>query len=51
MVAEEDEIVLLRSDGEQVMITTDVPGVIRELYVDAGLELLPGALIALIDED
>jgi len=50
MVAEEDEIVLLRSDGEQLMVTTDVPGVIRELYVDAGLELLPGALIALIDE-
>jgi pyruvate/2-oxoglutarate dehydrogenase complex dihydrolipoamide acyltransferase (E2) component len=50
MVAEEDEIVLLQSDTGPVMVTTDVPGVVRELYVEAGLTVGPGAVIALIDE-
>jgi multidrug efflux pump subunit AcrA (membrane-fusion protein) len=50
MVAEEDEIVLLQSDAGPVMVTTDVPGVVRELYVEAGLTVGPGAVVALIDE-
>ncbi len=50
MVAEDDEIVLLQSDGRPVMVVTDVPGVVRELYVEAGLVVGAGAVIALIDE-
>ena len=32
------------------MVVTDVPGVVRELYVEAGLPVTPGKVIALIDE-
>lgn len=50
MVAEEDEIVLLQSDVGPLMVVTDVPGVVRELYVEAGLTVGAGAVVALIDE-
>jgi multidrug efflux pump subunit AcrA (membrane-fusion protein) len=50
MVAEDDEIALLDSESGRVTITTDVPGVVRELYVEAGYSVTPGALVALIDE-
>jgi multidrug efflux pump subunit AcrA (membrane-fusion protein) len=50
MVAEDDEIVLLQSDSRSVMVVTDVPGVVRELYVEAGLVVGAGAVVALIDE-
>jgi biotin carboxyl carrier protein len=50
MVAEDDEIVLLQSDIGPVMVVTDVPGVVRELYVEAGLTIGAGAVVALIDE-
>ncbi len=50
MVAEDDEIVLLQSDTGPVMVVTDVPGVVRELYVEAGLTIGAGAVVALIDE-
>ena len=33
-----------------MVIVTDVPGVVRELYVEAGYSVTPGAVIALIDE-
>jgi multidrug efflux pump subunit AcrA (membrane-fusion protein) len=32
------------------MVVTDVPGVVRELYVEAGLVVGAGAVVALIDE-
>jgi biotin carboxyl carrier protein len=50
MVAEEDEIAVLQAESGRVVIVTDVPGVVRELYVEAGSPVTPGALIALIDE-
>jgi len=31
-------------------VVTDVPGVVRELYVEAGYSVTPGTVIALIDE-
>jgi acetyl-CoA carboxylase biotin carboxyl carrier protein len=50
MVAEDDEIALLDSETGRVMIVTEVPGVVRELYVEAGYSVTPGTVIALIDE-
>jgi biotin carboxyl carrier protein len=50
MVAEEDEIAMLETESGRVAILTDVPGVVRELYVEAGSPVTPGSLIALIDE-
>ena len=35
---------------DSVVIVTDVPGVVRELYVEAGYPVTPGKLVALIDE-
>jgi acetyl-CoA carboxylase biotin carboxyl carrier protein len=50
MVAEDDEIALLDSESGRVMIVTEVPGVVRELYVEAGYSVTPGTVVALIDE-
>ena len=50
MVAEDDEIALLDTESGRVTIVTDVPGVVRELYVEAGYPVTPGKVIALIDE-
>jgi biotin carboxyl carrier protein len=50
MVAEEDEIAMLEAESGRVVVLTDVPGVVRELYVEAGYSVTPGTLIALIDE-
>ena len=50
MVAEDDEIALLDTESGRVVVLTDVPGVVRELYVEAGYSVTPGAVIALIDE-
>ena len=50
MVAEDDEIALLETESGRVVVVTDVPGVVRELYVEAGYPVTPGGLIALIDE-
>jgi acetyl-CoA carboxylase biotin carboxyl carrier protein len=50
MVAEDDEIALLDSETGRVMIVTEVPGVVRELYVEAGYSVTPGTVVALIDE-
>ena len=43
MVAEDDAIA-------RVELTTDVPGVVRELYIERGQPVLRGEVIALIDE-
>jgi pyruvate/2-oxoglutarate dehydrogenase complex dihydrolipoamide acyltransferase (E2) component len=50
MVAEDDEIALLDTESGRVVVVTDVPGVVRELYVEAGYSVTPGKVIALIDE-
>jgi pyruvate/2-oxoglutarate dehydrogenase complex dihydrolipoamide acyltransferase (E2) component len=50
MVAEEDEIATIESESGRVVVVTEVPGVVRELYVEAGYSVTPGTLIALIDE-
>ena len=50
MVAEDDEIALLDTESGRVAVLTDVPGVVRELYVEAGYPVTPGKVIALIDE-
>jgi multidrug efflux pump subunit AcrA (membrane-fusion protein) len=50
MVAEDDEIAVFESDGGRIVVTTEVPGVVRELYIEAGYRVGAGAVIALIDE-
>jgi len=50
MVAEDDDIVVLQDDQGWNAVRTDIPGVVRELYVEAGVEVERGAVIALIDE-
>jgi multidrug efflux pump subunit AcrA (membrane-fusion protein) len=50
MVAEDDEIAVLDSDTGRVVVVTDVPGVVRELYVDTGRTITVGTVVALIDE-
>jgi len=50
MVAEGDELVILESMKMEIPVTTDVPGVVRELHVEAGQVVHEGDLIALIDE-
>jgi biotin carboxyl carrier protein len=50
MVAEDDEIALLETENGRAAVVTDVPGVVRELYVEAGYSVTPGTVIALIDE-
>jgi biotin carboxyl carrier protein len=50
MVAEDDEIAVLDTEAGRATIVTDVPGVVRELYVEAGYPVTPGRVVALIDE-
>ena len=50
MVAEDDEIAVLDTESGRVVVVTDVPGVVRELYVEAGYSVTPGTVVALIDE-
>jgi multidrug efflux pump subunit AcrA (membrane-fusion protein) len=49
-VAELDDIVALDSARGPVLLATQVPGVVRELYVERNTVIEAGALIALIDE-
>jgi biotin carboxyl carrier protein len=50
MVAEGDEICILESMKMEIPVVTDVPGVLRELYVEPEQVVQEGDLIALIDE-
>ena len=50
LVAEEDVIAIVESVGERVDVLTDVPGVVRELYLERGGQVLEGEVVALIDE-
>ena len=50
MVAEGDELVILESMKMEIPVVTEVPGVVRELHVEAAQTVQEGDLIALIDE-
>jgi urea carboxylase len=50
LVAEQDEIARVRTDGEIVVVVTEVPGVVRELYAEPGRRVRAGDVLALIDE-
>jgi acetyl-CoA carboxylase biotin carboxyl carrier protein len=50
MVAEGDEICILESMKMEIPVVTEVPGVVRELHVEAAQTVQEGDLIALIDE-
>ncbi len=50
MVAEGDEICILESMKMEIPVITEVPGVVRELYVEPAQVVQEGDLIALIDE-
>jgi len=50
MVGEDDEIAVLDTESGRVVIVTEVPGVVRELYIEAGYAVTPGKVVALIDE-
>jgi acetyl-CoA carboxylase biotin carboxyl carrier protein len=50
MVAEGDEICILESMKMEIPVTTEVPGVVRELHCTPGETVQEGDLLALIDE-
>ncbi len=50
LVAEGDEIAILEAATGEVVVVTEIPGVVRELHVEPGDMVDPGTLIALIDE-
>jgi biotin carboxyl carrier protein len=53
LVAEGDVVAVVESpsgSGGVVEIVVDVPGVVRELYVEPGARLVVGSVVALIDE-
>jgi acetyl-CoA carboxylase biotin carboxyl carrier protein len=50
MVAEGDEICILESMKMEIPVATEIPGVVRELHVEAGASVQEGDLIAIIDE-
>jgi acetyl-CoA carboxylase biotin carboxyl carrier protein len=51
MVAEGDEICILESMKMEIPVVTEIPGVVRELYVAPEQTVQEGDLIALIDEN
>ncbi len=50
MIAEGDEICILESMKMEIPVVTEIPGVVRELYVAPEQSVQEGDLIALIDE-
>ena len=50
MVAEGDEICILESMKMEIPVVTEIPGVVRELYVQPEQTVQEGDLVALIDE-
>lgn len=49
-MAELDALVILDSSNGEVVVITEVPGVVREIHVEPGSSVTEGSLIALIDE-
>lgn len=50
LIAEEDELAVLKTNGGDIVIAASVPGVLREWFVGPGVLVEPGAMLALIDE-
>ena len=50
LVAEGDDIVILESMKMEIPVATEVPGVLRELFVTEGATVNEGDLVALVDE-
>jgi acetyl-CoA carboxylase biotin carboxyl carrier protein len=50
LIAEGDEVAILEASAGEVVVVTEVPGVVRELHVEPGDMVEVGSLIALIDE-
>jgi multidrug efflux pump subunit AcrA (membrane-fusion protein) len=50
LVAEDDPIAIVDVEGSCATFVTDVPGVVRELYVERGRRVVEGQTVALIDE-
>ena len=50
MIAEEDPIATIDDGGNEVMVSTTVPGVVRELYIEPGRVVSAGQVVARIDE-
>jgi len=50
LIAEEEPIAVVDDQGAEVEIVTDVPGVVRELYVARGQLVQRGDIVARIDE-
>ena len=50
LVAEEDEIARVRTDDDETIVVTRVPGVVRELYAEPGRRVETGDVLAMIDE-
>ena len=50
LVAEEDEIARVRTDDDETIVVTRVPGVVRELYAEPGRLVSAGDVLAIIDE-
>ena len=50
LVAEGDDILILESMKMEIPVATEVPGVLRELFVTEGAAVREGDLMALVDE-
>jgi multidrug efflux pump subunit AcrA (membrane-fusion protein) len=50
LIAEEDAIATIDDSAAEVVVVTQVPGVVRELYLDVGGTVRAGDVIARIDE-
>ena len=50
LVAEGDDILILESMKMEIPVATEVPGVLRELFVIEGATVHEGDLVALVDE-
>lgn len=50
LIAEGDDILVLESMKMEIPVATEVPGVLRELFVSEGSTVNEGELLALVDE-
>jgi biotin carboxyl carrier protein len=50
MIAEEDPVAAIDASGVETVVVTEVPGVVRELYIEPGRAVDAGDVIARIDE-
>ena len=50
LIAEEEPIAVADVQGSDVEIVTQVPGVVRELYIEPGRVVNKGDVVARIDE-